>query len=976
MKNPMQQSASKRALAEIQAKAISRRELFLRAGQGATALLFLAALQEHAEAAPTHRQPKGGALSLLKDGAIVPKQQFPYYTDAPWDKPQYFETIYAGRKIFPKTHQSADIDGDGRDELIARGPGGIHIDHYDPESGQWTPMKNGPHCPDADGWDQRPYYDTFQCADIDGDGKAEILARGAIGITIWKYAPSSTGDWKTLNPGPALSDANGWDQPQFYRTIQFADIDGNNRAELIARGADGIVAWRYEPSNDSWSRLPNGPAWSDAVAWNRPEYYTTIQCADVDGDGWAELIGRGEAGLITYKFTGQKWEELPSSFGESDWSDNWGWNQPQYFETIQFADVLGTGVVQAVGYGPYGLDIYQYDATRGLWEDYVRNQPLTDLSKAEYFQTFQCADVDGDGKAEILARNANGLQIWKYENQSLRQLPAMAAWSDVNKWNKVQYYATIQSARGLKPGDIGYTGDGVHTQALLLGRGSLGMQTYRFIGEQAGWKQTSAELPVFTEKQQHAYEQIPRALEIQSFILDIRSTYNNTIYAIQGMFAEWQGRLYNTEPAPGFYDQPVSERPDCSLPLPDGVEQTDWDEVTWQIYWELQWVRNIYAWYSSDAAGGLIDKDYIAQQITLQRVGDYLNYDNDSSATVAFTILALIASAAAAILTGGASLGGELAVGLGIASAVAGGMSSAFSAVPGLTPGDSTYKNLQSAINSRYLDAVTAQGKLLFALTGGADHGAYSPADYGRFKLIGEWIQKGVWAWDTSSTGGATSDYLVQAARGYATYVWQTLIQTSQSRWFINTAPIIPDTFPTQYRFHDPSWNRDVHVMSNWGEISNDTLNTVFGSISDTAPFPLGVPVKDVYLGEGGWPQLPQIWVDNDNEPVILAVPPRDVHVQPLANLSRDSVTGEIVAEVQLRNLGMTSATNVEITDARLGINPMIANHAGKAYHIFFGHPQTLQLRFPPMTGTTFVLRLSGSYEGGSFGGSYRLKLS
>jgi hypothetical protein len=39
--------------------------------------------------------------------------------------------------------------------------------------------------------------------------------------------------------------------------------------------------------------LPPTPAWGDIGGWDQPQYYATIQLADIDGDGRAELIGRG-----------------------------------------------------------------------------------------------------------------------------------------------------------------------------------------------------------------------------------------------------------------------------------------------------------------------------------------------------------------------------------------------------------------------------------------------------------------------------------------------------------------------------------------------------------------------------------------------------------------------------------------------------------------------------------------------------------
>ena len=44
------------------------------------------------------------------------------------------------------------------------------------------------------------------------------------------------------------------------------------------------------------------PSWTDAGGWSDPSQYSTIQLADVNGDGRDELIGRSDAGIQIYRF--------------------------------------------------------------------------------------------------------------------------------------------------------------------------------------------------------------------------------------------------------------------------------------------------------------------------------------------------------------------------------------------------------------------------------------------------------------------------------------------------------------------------------------------------------------------------------------------------------------------------------------------------------------------------------------------------
>lgn len=62
---------------------------------------------------------------------------------------------------------------------------------------------------------------------------------------------ASQSAWSTLPAGPAISDTNGWNQPQCYNTIQSADFDGDGQAEMLARGASGISVWQCD-QNTAW----------------------------------------------------------------------------------------------------------------------------------------------------------------------------------------------------------------------------------------------------------------------------------------------------------------------------------------------------------------------------------------------------------------------------------------------------------------------------------------------------------------------------------------------------------------------------------------------------------------------------------------------------------------------------------------------------------------------------------------------------
>ncbi|MES2465529.1 MAG: VCBS repeat-containing protein, partial [Armatimonadota bacterium] len=167
-------SAPTRRMSEL-----SRRTLLQSLGIGAMALVFL----------PTMETGMARAQGPVTGSPIFTNRlQLPFWGDAAsWNEEECYATIQAGRRMFPKTRQNADIDRDGRDELTGRGITGILSNNFDPETGQWIQLPFGPQWSNDTGWTGEQFYRTIQLADIDGDGHAELLARSIAGMRPVKY---------------------------------------------------------------------------------------------------------------------------------------------------------------------------------------------------------------------------------------------------------------------------------------------------------------------------------------------------------------------------------------------------------------------------------------------------------------------------------------------------------------------------------------------------------------------------------------------------------------------------------------------------------------------------------------------------------------------------------------------------------------------------------------------------------------------
>jgi len=328
----------------------------------------------------------------------------------PYGQPQYYETL-----------QFANVDEAKGDELLIRSPQGMLAYHYNEDKDTWTLLTpivdSSAQCTanklalsDACGFNLPQYYQTIQTADLDKNGRAELLARAGDGVYVYQL-DATAGTWQETGGVLSLPDSKNYNQPQYYRTIQTGDLDGDGAPELLVRAADGVHTYKWNAGN--WSE-PYSPLALLSPAWDSPQNYLTIQTANLDGKAGAELLARSENGLLFYQLnTATKgWEGPVSTLGLSD---AFGWNQPQYYQTIQTADLDGDKRDEVIARASDGLRVYKFTT---FWEGPLAIFGLmndgADWDQPSSYLTLQTGDVDGNGRAEIIGRSHNELETVHY----------------------------------------------------------------------------------------------------------------------------------------------------------------------------------------------------------------------------------------------------------------------------------------------------------------------------------------------------------------------------------------------------------------------------------------------------------------------------------------------------------------------------------------------------------------------------------
>lgn len=235
--------------------------------------------------------------------------------------------------------------------------------------------------------------------DFDGDGRADRLLRRADGT--WDLAQTA---------GPLA--ATEWTDAFSRDAVQFrvGDFNGDGADDLVAfepdtaafpgpgtwmtvygspGGAGGSGAGR-STARAEWLVMSDGEA-VDPIA-------TDLLVADVTGDGVDDLVlfdrptGRwtvGVADAVENVFELQRW-------------GRWGGNLP--LSTLQTADLNGDGTD----------DLIARNGSTGQWyaavseEGYFRTELLTRYIPSIAWSDIMVADFTGDGRADVAARHENG----------------------------------------------------------------------------------------------------------------------------------------------------------------------------------------------------------------------------------------------------------------------------------------------------------------------------------------------------------------------------------------------------------------------------------------------------------------------------------------------------------------------------------------------------------------------------------------
>lgn len=281
---------------------------------------------------------------------------------------------------------SVDLDGDG---FIDQVSGGTWYKDPGNKTDKWQRFENG----------ALIAYD-MQAADMNGDGKPEIIAMSEIEGT-WIYFPGDKPDkkWKKVKAGDGV--------PGGIAPVGIADIDQDGDLDIIRS-----TVW-LENVDGSGTKWTERKSLRFVNTLGKYAYSSRVFAIDMDKDGDIDVVqaeSNHENGRIA-------WIEKKDARGT-----NW-YLHPVASETLQdmhslcVADFDNDGDLDIFsGGGPMGKDLYKrcfiWENTDGIGVKWTQHEVLF---KQECIDAV-AGDIDGDGDIDIVGKSWKGQEVFILRN--------------------------------------------------------------------------------------------------------------------------------------------------------------------------------------------------------------------------------------------------------------------------------------------------------------------------------------------------------------------------------------------------------------------------------------------------------------------------------------------------------------------------------------------------------------------------------
>jgi hypothetical protein len=316
----------------------------------------------------------------------------------------------------------SDINGNGRPDLLLNDiKNNLKLNVYEYNAGSFAKIS-------SDNWPD--FRIARDLGDVDGDGKLDLLmSRERNGFL---YEAPSAGQLPTSIVWGDSTSGNFW-------SSRIADTDGDGLMEILGFGRAGLRILEHSSGNlNQIATLPFHGNDSLATSQN-----TVVE--DLDGDGRKEIVYVNDFQSST-TFQPEVAVNVITSTGNNTYSRVFLDTLPRFVKSdnVLTGDFDGDGRKDfAIGTVSFNTDIVQYYSLVAYKASSQNTYTILDIADIYNYKSYtetstKAADIDNDGRDEVLVNTGTQFYVLKYISSEGRFVPQYYQ-KDVNSFNQIIY---------------------------------------------------------------------------------------------------------------------------------------------------------------------------------------------------------------------------------------------------------------------------------------------------------------------------------------------------------------------------------------------------------------------------------------------------------------------------------------------------------------------------------------------------------
>ena len=259
----------------------------------------------------------------------------------------------------------------------------------------------------------------LKLADIDCDGKLDLVIADFWNATIKIYKNTSTNGSLTSSSFTLAETIQPTTPGLTYsiEDVQVADLDGDGKPDIVVPYADqnSIAIFR----NTATVGVINSQSFSQKLELTTYGSCYALAITDLDGDGKPEIVAANSGYLSIYKNN-----SIKGSLSSSSFAARQDVAAGTSLKSIQAADIDGDGKKDLIVGDDLGFTIMKNTTATGKSSSFVK----TDISASTPSpHNAYIADFDGDGKMDVALISPNSSGIYVYKNASTSSAVSFAA---------------------------------------------------------------------------------------------------------------------------------------------------------------------------------------------------------------------------------------------------------------------------------------------------------------------------------------------------------------------------------------------------------------------------------------------------------------------------------------------------------------------------------------------------------------------